>query len=142
VGPPEENIKLLRHFSQKILNPPLIIGNDLKIQVSSENNLPKNKIVMDEIPASPSKKSLKPRKIERDDDEIQEAKVCKSSVICDDDENSDEKKKNNLKRKELMKVLNRRGNLLSLVLMLLFLIRVEKFSLRRPQQKVFFLILK
>jgi hypothetical protein len=34
-------------------------------QVSSENNLPKNKIVMDEIPASPYKKSLKLRKVKK-----------------------------------------------------------------------------
>jgi hypothetical protein len=110
VGPPKKDIDLLCRFSQKVLNPPLVIGDDFKIvpnsslasetQVSSENNLPKNKIVMDEMSASPSKKSLKSRKVKRDDEAL-EAEIFKRSVICDGDEDSDEKRRTNLKRESI-----------------------------------------
>jgi hypothetical protein len=110
VGPPEEDIELIRHLSQKLLNPPLVIGDDFKIvpnvplvsesQVAPENNLIKNDVAMEETIVPPATRKLKSRKIKRDD-EIQEAEVCKRSVICDDDEDSDEKRRTNLKRKRV-----------------------------------------
>jgi hypothetical protein len=111
VGPPEEDIELIRHLSHKLLNPPLVIGDDFKIvpsvplasesQVAPISDLNKDDVAMEEtiVPSATSK--LKSRKIKRDDDKIQEAEVCKRSVICDDDEDSDEKRRTNLKRKRV-----------------------------------------
>jgi hypothetical protein len=87
VGPPEEDIELLRHFSRKLLYPPVVIGND------------KNKENMGETVVPPDLKKLRARKVKRDDnDDVREAEVCKRSVIYDDNKKSDEKRKINLKR--------------------------------------------
>jgi hypothetical protein len=90
VCPPEEDIELLRHFSQKLLDPPVIISND------------KNNENMGKTVVPPDLKKLRARKVKRDDDDVREAEVCKRSVIYDDDEESDEKRKINLKRKRVL----------------------------------------
>jgi hypothetical protein len=112
VGPPEEDIDLIHHLSQKWLNPPLVIGDDFKVvpntslvsetQVIPENKLIRDEVVMDEISASPSVKKHKSRKVKRDDIEIQEAEVFKRSVICGDDEDSNNERRDNLKRKRVI----------------------------------------
>jgi hypothetical protein len=84
-------MELLRHFSRKLLDPPVIISND------------KNNENMWESVVPPDLKKLRDQKVKRDDndDECQETEVCKRSVIFDDDEESDEKRKINLKRKRV-----------------------------------------
>jgi hypothetical protein len=90
VDPPEEDVELLRHFSRKLLDPPVVI----KSNENSGN--------MGETVVPPDLKKLRARKVKRDDnDVVREAEVCKRSVICDDDEESDEKRKVNLKRKRV-----------------------------------------
>jgi hypothetical protein len=112
VNPPEEDVDLLHHLSQKLLNLPLVIDDNFKVvphaapllsgtQVTLENKLLEDKAIMDEIPASPSVKKLKSRKVKRDD-KVQEAEVFKRSVICDDDEDSNEGRRTNLKRKRVI----------------------------------------
>jgi hypothetical protein len=112
VGPPEEDIEFLRHFSQKILNPPLVIGDDFKVvpntplvsehQVILENKLVEDKVMIEEIPAPLSVNKQKSRKIKRDDIEIHEAEVCKRSVICHGDKESDNERRGSLKRKRVV----------------------------------------
>jgi hypothetical protein len=80
VGPPEEDIELIRHLSQKWLNPPLVIGDDLKVvpntslisetQMTPENKLNEVDIAMKETIVPPAIRKLKSRKVKRDDDEV------------------------------------------------------------------------
>jgi hypothetical protein len=91
VGPPEEDIELFRHFSRKLLDPPVVINDNR----NNEN--------MEETVVPPDLKKLRAQKVKRDDvdDECQETEVCKRYVICDDDEESDVKRRINLKRKRV-----------------------------------------
>jgi hypothetical protein len=83
-------VELLRHFSRRLLDPPLVINNN------------KNSGNMGETVVPPDLKKLRARKVKRDDNEdAREAEVCKRSVICDNDKESDEKRKINLKRKRV-----------------------------------------
>jgi hypothetical protein len=100
VGPPEEDIEFLRHFSRKILNPSLVGANENKVVLKeNEENLNKNDPI---VPSDPER--LKARKSKRNDndDMLLETEICKRSVVYDDDEESDEKKKKlNIKRKRV-----------------------------------------
>jgi hypothetical protein len=101
VGPPEEDIDLLRHLSYSLITPPVNVVKENKGNVSELNN---NMNMNESIVPSDSKK-LKAQKVKRDDNENEflETEICKKSVICDDDEGSDEKKKKrNLKRKRIV----------------------------------------
>jgi hypothetical protein len=161
VGPPEEDIELIRHLSQKWLNPPLVIGDDFKVvpktslvsetqviseiletQVIPENKLVRDEVVMDEIPAFPSVKKHKSRKMKRDNIEVQEAKVFKRSVTCDDDEDSGEMRKSNLKRKRVIENNKPKRESIDFGPVLPSLSKAEKFSLLKFQQRVSSLILK
>jgi hypothetical protein len=91
VGPPDEDVELLRHLSYKFLKP--------SIDSLAENKKDLNDPI---VPSEP--KILKIRKVKRDDnDELsQDPEVCKRSVVYDDDEESDKKKKKvSLKRKRV-----------------------------------------
>jgi hypothetical protein len=98
VGPPDEDVELLRHLSHSLLVPPVNLVEEVK---ANDGEMVSNVNMGETIVPSDSKK-LKSRKVKRDDNENEflETETCKRSVICDDDEESDEKKKKrNLKRK-------------------------------------------
>jgi hypothetical protein len=100
VVPPVEDIELLRHLSQKILNPPVVVTNENN-SVIRENEVTLN---MNESFVPLDAKKLKARKLKRDDNDDMSLKteVCKKSVLYDDDGESDEKKRKfNVKRKRV-----------------------------------------
>jgi hypothetical protein len=100
VGPPEEDLDLLRHLSYSLITPSVKAVKENKGNISELNN----NINMNESIVPSDLKKLKARKVKRDDNENEflETETCKRSVICDDDEESDEKKKKrNLKRKRI-----------------------------------------
>jgi hypothetical protein len=71
VGPPEEDVDILRRLSQKLLNPPLVINNDNKIvtNVPLDSSLKNAKVeIMDDVPDSPSIKRSKSKRVEKVDD--------------------------------------------------------------------------
>jgi hypothetical protein len=69
VGPPEEDVDILRRLSQKLLNPPLVIDNDNKVitpNIPLESPLKNTKVeILDDVPDSPSVKRGKSRRFEK-----------------------------------------------------------------------------
>jgi hypothetical protein len=63
VGPPDEDIELLRHLSHKFLNPPVNVMNENKPN-EKENE---NKMNMEEMVVPSNVNKLKSRKVKRDD---------------------------------------------------------------------------
>jgi hypothetical protein len=117
VGPPKEDIDLIRRLSKRLENPPMSLSMDINNKefiVNNHSDTPlkdtnrvefiKEEDATNESPDTPSSKRIKSRKVKRDDND-QEIETCKKSVLCDDDEESDKEKKVNLKERESLRIM-------------------------------------